>query len=835
MFSLVLGALAVGYLPGAVIYRLPGRSHGYRASLPFEERLFWAVIISLFWSLALVLASAAIGQYSFERLVLANVLGPAAAAAVCRRRLVYAPGAPRPTWRTAIPVGLVALGVWLYFPPSEYIIGGKDPGTYLNEGIQIAQRGSVIIRDTVVADVPAPFRDLFFPFHDQDWYYSVRFMGFFIQDPAPGDVIGQFPHLFPASIAVGYGLNGLSGARQTVGVWAILGTLAIYFAACGLIGRRAAAAAAVLTAINVVSVWFGRYPNSEVVMQAGLFAALLAFARTWERRDVFFSVLAGSLLGAMLFLRYDIVLAFLSLGLAATLAPAGGTRVRAAFGVALLATSAVGYWYLQGPMRAYSYYPLGFTRDHGALILAALAIAGASAHIGLRFERVRTAIRQAVPYALAFTLLALAVYAYFLREPVGKLALGDAIAFRSFGWYIGAWVLGLATVGFVVLAARRFWLAPAFFLTVAAFSVFFFYKTRIVPEHFWAGRRFLGAILPAAMIGVAALVDTVAVSALAWVARTARSLPHILTGAGAATVLSIALLAPVGWSFWGVSAPVWRHVEYAGLIPQLEALASRFTARDLVIVESRDAGSDLHLLAEPLAYIYAKNVLVLNSAAPEKLPLEQFIAWAHSHYAAVYFLGGGGTDLLTSHLTATSVAADRFQVPEYDARLNAFPSGIRRKDFEFGLYRLSLSSEAQSGAVRVDIGGQDDLNVVRFHARETSGDGVAFRWTQAQSFILLPGLSPQATTVTIWMGRGGRPAAAPPPLVDVMFNDTAIGTATPVDELRPYTFPLPAARPTDGNAPMRVRLRVSTWNPQSLLGVNDNRELGVQVTRVDAQ
>jgi hypothetical protein len=31
--------------------------------------------------------------------------------------------------------------------------------------------------------------------------------------------------------------------------------------------------------LNVIEVWYGRYPNTEVAMQALLFAALLAMAR----------------------------------------------------------------------------------------------------------------------------------------------------------------------------------------------------------------------------------------------------------------------------------------------------------------------------------------------------------------------------------------------------------------------------------------------------------------------------------------------------------------------------------------------------------------------------
>ena len=39
-------------------------------------------------------------------------------------------------------------------------------------------------------------------------------MGFFVTDPASGTVVGQFPHLYPAAIAIGYGLDGLTGARH---------------------------------------------------------------------------------------------------------------------------------------------------------------------------------------------------------------------------------------------------------------------------------------------------------------------------------------------------------------------------------------------------------------------------------------------------------------------------------------------------------------------------------------------------------------------------------------------------------------------------------------------
>ena len=56
----------VGYLPGAALYRLPFWRRDRRAALDAEERVFWHVHLSLAWSLSLVLALAAIGEYTFN-------------------------------------------------------------------------------------------------------------------------------------------------------------------------------------------------------------------------------------------------------------------------------------------------------------------------------------------------------------------------------------------------------------------------------------------------------------------------------------------------------------------------------------------------------------------------------------------------------------------------------------------------------------------------------------------------------------------------------------------------------------------------------------------------
>lgn len=840
MIQLIVAALVVGWLPGALLLRLPGRSRAYRAALPADERLFWAVILSVVWSTLVVLALGASGRYSFERLLAINAIAAAMTVLALRQRLrLPAPVGALP-WSAAVPAGLVALGLWLYFPSSEYVIGGKDPGTYINEGIQIAQRGRLVVRDPVIASVPPPFRDLFFPSHGQTTYYGTRFMGFFIQDPDAGAVVGQFPHLYPAAIAMGYGLDGLSGARNAIGAWAILALAAVYFAGTQIFGRAAAAAAATLLAINVVVVWFARYPNSELPMQALIFAALLAAARARAGGGTFFGIVAGALLGVTLFLRYEILLAMLAFAAVAVLVPITRTRLGWGFTAALVISSAIGLWYLAGPMRAYSAYPLGFIHDRGGWLLIGGGLAAAV--IGqrlLRIESLAAVVKRALPPVTAIAIAALAVYAYVFREPGGRTALGDAIAFRSFGWYVTPWALWIAVFGAAVLVWRRFWNAPHFFVTFIVFSTFFFYKTRIVPEHFWTARRFLGVALPGALLVIAGVVREI-VDARTIAAVLGRRRPIRPAYAEAASVLILLLVvAPIAHAFWQASTPVRHHVEYAGLIPKLETLAASIGERDLVLVEARNAGSDLHTLALPLAYIYARQVLVLDSPAPNKRVFEQFIAWARPRHDRVLFLGGGGTDLLTRQVSATPISGERFQVPEYATPLNQYPEGVRRKEYEYGLYELTPATAPVAGQIDLAIGRLDDLNVVRFHAREVHGEtGQPFRWSRGQSYVLLLGLPSGARHLTIWMSSGGRPAQAPPATVTVMLDDVSLGSMDVRDALEPHTVEIPAElaeRLAATGDPARLQLRVPTWNPAQLLGAPDTRDLGVMVTRVEVR
>jgi hypothetical protein len=175
-------------------------------------------------------------------------------------------------------------------------------------------------------------------------------------------------------------------------------------------------------------------------------------------------------------------------------------------------------------------------------------------------------------------------------------------------------------------------------------------------------------------------------------------------------------------------------------------------------------------------------------------------------------------------------------VPEFVGGPDEFPRHPRAKQFDYTIYEFTPPAPGVAqGEVVVDVGTEDDLNVLRFHAKEET-EGRSFRWSQDVSYIIVPGVSATDRLVTVWMSDGGRPQAAAAATVAVHLDDEPIGSARVETGFRPYTFELPAAlaaRIAAGGVPVRLRLTTSSvWSPEEMLGTPDDRELGVMVDRV---
>jgi hypothetical protein len=820
--------LLLAFAPGALIYRAPVLDRDRRAALAADERAFWAVVISVAWTSAAALGLAAASAYTLPRLLAVNGALSAAVLAAWRTRLHYRGTAPAPGWTALLPAAVLLLGALTFFQASEFVIGGKDPGVYINEGIALATRGSFVVTDKLVSSVPQSLQELFFPFYYQNWYYSIRFMGFFLVDPLKGTVVGQFPHLYPAWVAIGYGLAGVEGALRAVSGWAVLGLLGVYFVAARLIGRIPAWCATVLLAVSVIETWFGRYPNSEMALQALLFAGLLAFARSHVDDDAFFAPVAGVLLGLLVFVRFDAVLAWAGVGVATVLLTLTGRRPKLAFvltviGAVVLAGVYIRLFMLPGFGRYAAFFE-ALRPTHLALLAAGIA-GSAGLLLVSRSSRLSRFVEAWVPWGLSAVVVVAVVYACFFRVPGGRLAAHDALSMRTFTWYFPWAALVAAVAGFVLLAWRRFWRDPALLLVTTVYGFFVFYKIQIVPEHFWMTRRFLPMILPSALVLMAA-------SAFygVWGRRPKGDSPRAVRVAGWA--LPVAFIAVVGSLLVRASEPVRAHVEYQGLLGRVENLSRQFTPRDLVVFESRRS-SDLHVIALPLAYAFQRNVLVLTSPRPDRSRFRGFLDWARPRFDNVYFVGSGGTDLLSKAVAVKPVSAERFQVPEYQSVRNAYPTGPKAKEFDFSVYRFVDPPDVPE-PLDLTVGTSDDLFVVRFNAKETI-NGQSFRWTTDSSYVTLIGMNQRSAKVVVWMDQGGRSPSLGPAVVTCSIDAKPVGSVT-VDGrgFQPYEFAIPpgvAAAAASREDPALLRIVTRGWSP----GVEDSRTLGVMVSRVAVQ
>jgi hypothetical protein len=824
--------LLIAFVPGALVFRVPFGERRRRAGLPAEERAYWAVVLSVAWSSVVVLSLAAAEHYSLGLLLGVNALVSVAVAVAWRERLLYRGTAAAPGWTALFPAALLALGFAIFLPVSEFIIGGKDPGVYINEGIALAQRGSLVITDKLVTSVPGTVRDLFFPPYNDRWYYSLRFMGFFLVNPFKGSVVGQFPHVYPAWIAVGYGLAGVAGALRVVAASAMLGLLGVYFVGARLIGRVPAWCAAALLALCVIESWFGRYPNSEMVLQALLFAGLLAFARSHVDDDPFFAPVAGLLLGLLVFVRFDAVLAWAGVGLAALFLFLRDRRPRWSFLAPMALAVAAVATYISTIMRPgfgrYAVFLQNLRPVH-LVLLAAAAVAIVGLWFASRWRRLADGVTKWLPAVVSAAVVGAMIYAYYLRTPGGRLAPHDALSLRTFTWYFPFAGLVAAAAGFVLLAWKRFWRDPALLLVTTVYGFFVFYKIQIVPEHFWMTRRFLPVILPAAflLLCAGAFYGT-------WSRRghAVESRPLRI----ARWAVPLVFVAVVGALLARAAAPVRAHVEYQGLLDRIESLSHQFGPTDLVVVESRRS-SDLHTIALPLAYIFGRQVLVLNTPRPDRDRFRGFLDWARSRYDNVYFVGSGGTDLLSRSVAVVPLSTARFQVPEYESLWNAYPTRSRLKEFDYSIYRFVTPPET-APPFDLTVGTNDDLFVVRFNAKEEI-NGQTYRWTTGSSYVTLLGLTEQSRSLTLWMDRGGRPAEAGPATVTCYLDNQPIGEVT-VDRpgVQPYLFAIPPDLAKDAahrDEPALLRLVVRAWSPKKLWGTDDDRTLGVMLMRVAVQ
>lgn len=817
-----LATIVIFLAPGLVL--TAWLSSAVRGKLTGGERIYLIVAGSLLVSGWVGLLLAELGRFSPARVATIVFILTAVGAVALRRRLSL-----RGSWEgpELIAAGLlVAFAVVNYFPPFDYVLGGRDPGVYVNIGFHLSRDGQLLYEDDVVKSMPEDSWPLFFP--DKvlpDWSY-LRFQGFRLERPETARVVPHGLHLYPVWIGMASGLYQMKSGLYATPFFALMGALGMFLAFKRLFGFETACWGAGLLTVFQIQIWFARFPNSEVVVQFLYATALLLFAIMEAHRSSLAGALSGFALGSTFLTRFETVLFVIPVGLYF-----GWKRVHReldradlAFLGALAAVSfhaavhdrTIAWPYVSSILGRHYWRAIG---DNLLLVaLAGLVVFAMADRLAIRIPRrfLDRLVSDRMRLASAAFLFLLALYAYFVR-PLWhgpRTAPHDAEAFLRMGWYL--YPAGLAlTIGggmMLLVRARR---AQALFLLVAlTFSLFFFYKVRVWHDHYFAMRRFIPVILPSFFAAIAVFLT----ATRSVIGRLGGWVPRL------AGLALFAVFLVDGTKLWARIG----HNEFRGSIDFVEELARHFGERDIVFFPHQEG---LHLLELPLSEMQGRNVVEFYTLKPPRDVVERLLDEWHDVYGDIYFITNYKISL--SGLFTRHVKDFWFATEKYEYGYQAPPSGPEPFHLRFTLSKavdLGELSQRVPPLTGLDVGGSDELQVAWFHEKEFEEDGTTYRWSERDSSIFLPTLESTRHTIALRMA-GPKEDEAPLHPVEVRLDDVLLDTIELDRSYKTYEVEIPPELRAPRNPAYAIlRLSSQTWRPSnSIPEATDVRDLGIRL------
>ncbi|MSQ27123.1 MAG: hypothetical protein EXR51_03160 [Dehalococcoidia bacterium] len=611
--------------------------------------------------------------------LLAVMLGAGMVTALVMKGNASLPGWPKrwPALETLILGGtLAALAAW-FTPPAEFVLGGLDPGVYLNAGVALARSGSFWLPEPLLAQAGPEARAVFVT--QSVGLHSVLHPGFY-WDEAVGAATPQFPFL----LTVWTGIASLAAGVQG----ALMVPVAIGVAAAGagaLLGRRllgpwGGVVTAALLGFHTLELWHARLGLAEELAQAMFLVGLWSGVRWLDtgRRD--FGAAAGLALGTLCLVKTESAAVGLIAVVALLLAPGAGGRAKTPLVLGWALSAAVAGTLYATAVRPLVLDQMSSVQPLLALMLA-LVIAAPALVLIRRFlsmvlaSRWSQALRLPMRRWMAVAPLLLVMAALALLETRGGYAGRFARALGN-GLYLSPLDGALAVAGLAAVWAlrgrpRHRWVAGVLIATsVLYLAIYYRYLGTAdrIPLYLWATRRLVPTVLPAL-----ALLEA---GGMFWLTR---QLPRGWARAGVAIVALVLTVRIAG------AAVVRQHTEYQGAVAAVDRLAALTEPGSLLLFEPSDTAIRL---ATPLRYLRDRSAYV--GWNPAAAGVHRLIETAAEAGRPVYYLGyqpGPLSSTLTGY-ASSFVAHWSACLPELE-RTSAQPPG-RWSNFpaRLDVYRL---------------------------------------------------------------------------------------------------------------------------------------------------
>jgi hypothetical protein len=472
------------------------------------------------------------------------------------------------------------------------------------------------------------------------------------------------------------------------------------------------------------------------------------------------------------------------------------------------------------------------------VVILSIPALWARRRVGVVLERAHRHGRTA--WALMILGLAAAfVYGMWVRPSFPETVMRAGQPFRTFNeetlvrvtWYFSrtgmiAALVGVALVAYRWLVQRRVDWTP-FLFSLLAFSVLYFWRQSIFPDHPWAMRRYLPVVVPGICIGI------VAATVALW---SAGGRMRHMARVAAAIVLGI-----VVWHESVMARGFWGFTEKRGALAAVERIAQTLPSDALTLFTY--PGPDM-LVTTPLALLLGRSVLPVvhrpTSDAEQEERRHRFEAqlsrWMRNGRQIFYVTADDGdAPYATPQVRWEPVAMRAVTVRTWGASENHPPRGPVAFNVQYHVLRavppLEVLPACTPRALRADsvLSGLAE----GFHQLETR-QLVRYRWVRPRARLVFPACRTTTNRAGLLRIRAscGPRASKTPCRVGVDVNGARAGQLTLTDEWTIADLPIPEIAASDSAEVVDVRFDGPRFVRAESGMETDRRELSFQLASV---
>jgi hypothetical protein len=414
------------------------------------------------------------------------------------------------------------------------------------------------------------------------------------------------------------------------------------------------------------------------------------------------------------------------------------------------------------------------------------------------------------------------------------------------GWYLSPLGIVLGVAGFALWwrrgMDRRSWL----FFSISLLAAIFFVRQSYGSSdqsYIYILRRYVPQVYPAFSLGIAYALVRISDFGF-WIMdyRSEQSKienPKSKIGIGAASALTLALVGFMALTNRGI----YQHVEYGGVLAQLQSIAGRFGPGDVLLFHS-GSRDEPDLVATPLKYAFGVDAFTIKSGRPDQYAPQLAVYMKHwqEQGRTVYVIFGpsGGFGLPGLQLEPAGRVTLQ-HLAEFEQLTDQKPHNVQDFNLDFAAYRVAdaASSQAPAPIMPNDYAAQ----VGGFYRAERVA-GVDLAWTQGDALLRLPwprGGEPRS--IALRLAGGVRPASIGPARVCLDFWPETnfrrdppeaiagtLGCFELSENMTSYSLTIdPRVYHISADGALLLRIRSDTWVPaQADRSQIDRRSLGVQ-------